>query len=74
MRKKEILQMQKDHPELLARALALEANAETHTVKGLGRNWSWANFLAQEKAQGMLFQETVDQPCGCNDESTDQSV
>lgn len=74
MRKKEILQMQKDHPQLLARALALEANAETHTVKGLGRNWSWANFLAQEKAQGMLFPETVDQPCGCNDESTDQSV
>lgn len=74
MRKKEILQMQQDHPELLERALAIEANAKTHTVKGLGRNWSWANFLKQEAAQRNLFSETIDQPCGCNDESTDESV
>ena len=40
MKKAEILELQKQHPDLLARALALEANAQKNLqrVKGLGRN------------------------------------
>jgi len=71
MRKREILELQRKHPQLLERALALEANAETHTVVGLGRTWSWANFLKQEQAQGQLFAETTELPCGCHDQAED---
>ena len=47
MKKQEILALRDQHPELLARALALEANAQERliTVKGLGRSWSWADYL-----------------------------
>lgn len=51
MKKAEILALQEQHPDLLARALALETNAQPHLVrvKGLGRNWAWADFLKQEQ-------------------------
>ena len=68
MRRNEILDLQRDHPELLERALKIEANAETHTVSGLGRNWKWADFIKQENAQGKLWPE-CDAPCDCMDES-----
>lgn len=68
MRRSEILDLQREHPELLERALKIEANAQTHTVAGLGRNWKWADFLKQEDAQGKLWPE-LDAPCGCMDES-----
>lgn len=47
MKKQEILALRDQHPELLARALALEANARERliTVQGLGRSWSWADYL-----------------------------
>ena len=47
MKKQEILALRDQHPELLARALALEANAQERliTVKGLGRSWSWVDYL-----------------------------
>ena len=68
MRRHEILALKQEHPDLLARALAIEANAETHTVAGLGRNWRWADFIKQDDAQGKLWPE-IDSPCGCMDES-----
>lgn len=71
MRKAEILKLRDEHPDLLARALRIEQNAETHTVKGLGRDWTWASFIKQEDAQGKLFRETATPPCGCMDESED---
>ena len=68
MRRNEILEMQRTHPELLQRALEIEANADTHTVAGLGRNWKWADFIRQEDAQGKLWPEMADgPPCDCMD-------
>ena len=49
------------HPDLIERALALEANAETTKVKGLGRNWSWKNLLATDEM--FDFPAVVD--CDC---------
>ena len=73
MRKREILELQRTHPDLLQRALALEANAETHTVVGLGRTWRWADFLKGEQAQGKLFAETTELPCGCHDQNEEET-
>lgn len=73
MRKDEIVELGKQHPDLLSRALAIEANSAAHTVKGLGRNWSWAGFLEADARQGKLFPETMQQPCGCHDGDDDDA-
>ncbi len=43
----EILWLREHHPRLLARALAVEANARPNltSVKGLGRSFAWADWL-----------------------------
>jgi hypothetical protein len=48
-KKREILWLEEHHPELLSRALAIETNAmpKLTSVKGLGRSFSWADYLAQ---------------------------
>jgi hypothetical protein len=65
MRKPEILQLRQDHPELLARALAMEAKAKPNllTVNGLGRRLNWSDFLAGQRTGD----ETPEQDCGCYD-------
>lgn len=49
-RKRDVLRLRAVHPKYSARALAMEArwlqNDGGGTVKGLGRHWSWAEFLA----------------------------
>lgn len=49
MKKPEIVWLQAEHPALAARALAIEqqAQAKLRTVKGLGRSFAWADYLAQ---------------------------
>jgi hypothetical protein len=46
-KKAEILWLRDRHPRLLQRALSIEANARPNltSVKGLGRSYSWADFL-----------------------------
>lgn len=70
-KKHEILKLREEHPELLRRALAIEDNAETTAMKGLGRAWSWRSFIEQYEAQGDLFcgfpERISDMPCGCYD-------
>jgi hypothetical protein len=46
-KKHEIVWLREHHPELLVRALAIEANARPHlkSVVGLGRSFAWADFL-----------------------------
>ena len=53
MKKHEILMLREQHPDLLSRALTLEANARENLVrvKGLGRNWAWADFLETERKE-----------------------
>jgi hypothetical protein len=49
MKKAEIVELRERHPELLERALAIERNARSglRTVRGLGRSFSWTDFLAR---------------------------
>jgi hypothetical protein len=59
-KKPEILWLREQHPELLARALAIERNAQDKliSVKGLGRSFAWTDFL--DRADDLpLF-------CGCD--------
>jgi hypothetical protein len=46
-KKLEIVRLQQHHPDLLRRALAIERNARDGltSVKGLGRSFSWENYL-----------------------------
>ena len=72
MRKPEILELARMHPDLMRRALAMEARAELTTVKGLGRRFSWAEFLAAAQAQTLTQRELdfggePEAPCGCYD-------
>lgn len=68
----DILNLSKEYPELLERALAMEANAKDNlvTVKGLGRRFSWTEFMAKVKAgdpDACKWQGDVETPCGCFD-------
>lgn len=44
--KAEIEDLRRQEPEALSRALALEANARLTKIKGLGRRFSWRDFVA----------------------------
>ena len=65
----EIKRLQLEHPDLLARALAMEANAFENltSVKGLGRHWSWTEMIKFNDAQIDLFKTYTETPCGCYD-------
>lgn len=71
MKKAEIRKLKQQHPELIMRALAIENNAMPNlkTVKGLGRNWAWRDFLEHDKDQVSFCDvfEKDDVPCGCYD-------
>lgn len=70
-KKAEVLALQREHPELAARAIAMEQNAELRTVQGLGRSFSWEALLKADAAQGRLFPEVIDQTCMCFDGEPD---
>ncbi len=74
MKKHEIKALRKNHPDLFDRAVAMEENAKEKliTIKGLGRQWSWKDFIEWEESQVTLcdlFQEEDEDsmPCGCYD-------
>lgn len=65
-RKPEILELRANHPNLMQRALTMEANARLDTVAGLGRRFAWADFLRADDSQMKLFPENSDRmPCDC---------
>ena len=71
MKHREIRTLYHRHRELYDRAIAIEDNALPNltSVKGLGRSWSWRDFVEADKNQVALcslFPET-DMPCGCFD-------
>ena len=55
--KAEVRTLSREHPELAARAVAMERNAREHELrmKGLGRNWSWEDVIAADADQFSLF-------------------
>jgi len=66
----EVKQLAVDYPHLAQRAIAMEANAELTTIKGLGRDYSWTELLKFDEAQTKLFDSdfsTAEIPCGCYD-------
>lgn len=66
MRQHEILELKRVHPDLLNRALAMEAQAELTEVKGLARSWAWRELVQFDTDQGKLFDYTPDIQCaGC---------
>jgi hypothetical protein len=72
MKKPEIRELKQNYPDLFNRAVAIEDNAKENliTVQGLGRNYSWKNFMEYEDAQvGMclMYDPESDIPCGCYD-------
>jgi hypothetical protein len=66
MKISEILALNRNHKLLMDRALAIEKNAKPNlkTVKGLGRNFSWANIVSQENFE---FTYPAEIPCECYD-------
>ena len=46
-RKAEVKTLSTIHPDLYARAVAMETNASLHTVQGLGRTWRWGDINLQ---------------------------
>ena len=66
--KKEVLALAQDHPDLFARALAIERGAENlQTVKGLGRHWKWEELVSNAEAQTQLWPEAPQMTCTCLD-------
>lgn len=61
----EIKRLAKRHPDLYARAIAMEDNANLTTIKGLGRSFSWRDVTST----GDMFPEgyAPEMPCGCYD-------
>jgi hypothetical protein len=71
MKKREIRELHNLHPNLFERALAIERNAADGliSVKGLGRDFAWADFEQRDKAQSAMCGafEDSSMPCGCYD-------
>ena len=69
MKRREIRTLYHKYPELLGRALAIEDRARPNlvTVKGLGRNWAWREFLEYDKGQLAFPQVFLEDnlPCSC---------
>ena len=70
MKKSEIVFLKKKHPDLYERAIEIERGAELQTVKGLGRNYSWEEFITAKESQITMcdmFDDDNDMPCDCYD-------
>lgn len=72
-KKFEILELRDRYPELLERALKMEAQADLTSMKGLGRSFSWGEFLEKvekdssaEAVRG-LPESYIPVDCGCYD-------
>ena len=71
MKKKEIRTLYHRRRDLYERAIAIEDGAKPNliTVKGLGRDWAWRDFVTadlNQQAMCWMFPED-DLPCNCHD-------
>lgn len=70
MTPREVFELRDQHPALLARALAMEANADLRSIKGLGKHdYSWRDLI-----DGKVPLDVIDKangskrlPCMCED-------
>lgn len=72
MRKPEVLALADEHPDLFARAVAMErralAGGKLGVVKGLGRHWSWEELVSASKSQREVLPEvSMSTDCACFD-------
>ncbi len=66
MKKAEIVAMSETHPDLMARALAIEEKSVTKNDRGLGGVFKWRDVLTRDRAQARFdYEENVFLPCGC---------
>lgn len=63
----EILELKRNHPDLLLRAIAMESNAKLTFIKGLGRYFAWRDIALYDDIQIDLYRYAVEKPCGCFD-------
>ncbi len=58
-RKHEVRELSKRHPDLYRRAVEIEKLAKSHlrSVKGLGRDWEWEEFIHFDRMQLSLFDD-----------------
>ena len=66
-KKRDIKDLADKHPDLMARALAMEANAELTMIKGLGRYFAWADIVKAHRDQLDMFSEPPEIMCACYD-------
>jgi hypothetical protein len=73
MKKHEVIKLSETHPDLYARAIAIEEGATDNliSVAGLGRNYAWKTLVDNYKNQinmcDLMDDEEKDMPCGCYD-------
>lgn len=67
MKKREVIELAKESPELFQRAVAIERQAKANlgSVKGLGRHWTWEQVVKADDEQLKLFKDAADMPCLC---------
>lgn len=66
----EVKQLAKQYPDLAKRAIAMEKNAILTDIKGLGRDYSWADLIEFDEKQLKLIDSdwsTAEIACGCFD-------
>lgn len=63
----EILELKRMHPDLLQRAIDMEAQADLTHVKGLARSWAWRDLVKFDDDQGKLFAFAPEIACECLD-------
>lgn len=76
-RKPEILDLAKQHPDLLKRALDMEAAANATgrwSIAGLGRRFAWADLIAASEIQRGLFDEAPVESCTVCIESSEEAA
>jgi hypothetical protein len=72
-KKSEVIRLSEEEPELFARALAMEENAQPNLrggskTVGLGRHWKWSEVVdAHRRALPVVEDPTKDTPCDCFD-------
>lgn len=68
-KKQEIVELGVRYPNLLEKALALEANAKNlKKTKGLGRSFRWVDFIQGARDARAAKEDPFDEiPCGCYD-------